>query len=203
MKHSLDTTESHERVLNSAERLFAQRGYNSVTLRDIAADVGVHHTTLYHHVPGGKEQLFIDVLERTLQHHRKGMTDAIAQAQVSVRSQLYAVAEWLLSQPPMDLVRLTYSDMPAIDPAQAERLLNLTYDAMLSPIEKVLRSAQQRGEIVEHDYSLVAGTFLGMIENLYSVPSTVIVKTRQQMAAELITILLMGLRASTDRDEAG
>lgn len=203
MKHSLDTTESHERVLNSAERLFAQRGYNSVTLRDIAADVGVHHTTLYHHVPGGKEQLFIDVLERTLQHHRKGMTDAIAQAQVSVRSQLYAVAAWLLSQPPMDLVRLTYSDMPAINPAQAERLLNLTYDAMLSPIEKVLRSAQQRGEVAEHDYSLVAGTFLGMIENLYSVPSTVIVKTRQQMAAELINILLMGLRASTDRDEAG
>ncbi len=51
-------TDARERVLDAAERLFAERGYASVTLRDIAAEVGIRHTSLYHHVPGGKEAIF-------------------------------------------------------------------------------------------------------------------------------------------------
>ena len=112
---------ARERVMDTAERLFARKGYNAVTLRDIAAEIGIHHTTLYHHVPGGKEQLFIDVVERNFEHHRRGLTQAIAGAPSDIRLQLRAIADWLLSQPPMDLVRMVYSDLPAIDPAQADR----------------------------------------------------------------------------------
>ncbi|GCE21918.1 TetR/AcrR family transcriptional regulator [Dictyobacter kobayashii] len=45
---------ARERVLDAAELLFARQGYASVTLRAIAAQVGIHHTSLYHHVPGAK-----------------------------------------------------------------------------------------------------------------------------------------------------
>ncbi|MBZ0309485.1 MAG: TetR/AcrR family transcriptional regulator, partial [Anaerolineae bacterium] len=52
-----------------AEHLFAERGYTAVTLRDIAEAVGLRHASLYHHVPGGKEALFIEVTERTMKRH--------------------------------------------------------------------------------------------------------------------------------------
>jgi AcrR family transcriptional regulator len=41
----MDESEARERVLAAAERLFAERGYAAVTLRDIAAAVGIRHAS--------------------------------------------------------------------------------------------------------------------------------------------------------------
>ena len=198
MRDSGPSTEARERVLEAAERLFAERGYSSVTLRDIAADVGIRHTSLYHHVPGGKEELFIEVTERTLQRHRDGLTETLAQAAPDVRAQLQAAANWLLSQPPMDLIRMVYSDMPSIDPAHAGRLSQVAYDSMLGPIEAVLAHAGAQGEIEHHNFGLIAGGILGMLEALHAVPQHVFDEdptlARRGMAYELIDTLLNGLR---------
>jgi TetR/AcrR family transcriptional regulator, cholesterol catabolism regulator len=194
MGESTPNTESRERVLDAAERLFAKKGYAAVTLRDIAADVGIRHTSLYHHVPGGKEQLFVEVTERHLKRHRDGLTQAIAESQPDIRLQLYAAAGWLLSQPPMDLVRMVYSDMPAIESSQAERLSEVAYDSMLSPIEAALEQARHRGEIRHLNLGLIAGAILGMVETMYAVPEYALVKSRTAMACEVIDVLLDGLR---------
>ncbi|MBQ1095415.1 TetR/AcrR family transcriptional regulator [Streptomyces sp. b94] len=51
------------RVLDSATELFSRSGYNSVSLREIAAHAGLTHAGLLHHFPG-KEQLLLEVLSR-------------------------------------------------------------------------------------------------------------------------------------------
>ncbi len=198
MRQKEEKSLAYERVMDTAERLFARKGYNAVTLRDIAEEIGIHHTTVYHHVPGGKEQLFIDVVERNLAHHRQGLTQAIAGASPDIRSQLRAVADWLLSQPPMDLVRMVYSDLPSIDPKQADRLSRIAFETMLLPIEAILCSAREQGVIEYEDLILASGTFIGMIESLYAVPQRVMIKSRQTMAYEMIDILLNGLRPRED-----
>ncbi len=186
--------EARDRVLEAAEQLFSRRGYNAVTLRDIAAEVGIRHTSLYHHFPGGKEELFIEVTERTLRHHRAGLSEAIAHAELDVRAQLHAASDWLLSQPPMDLVRLVYSDMPSIDPVQAQRLSKMALESMIIPIALLLEDAQSRGQIQHSNLGLIAGGLLGMIESMYSVPEQGIVQSRQAMARDLIDTMLNGLR---------
>jgi TetR/AcrR family transcriptional regulator, cholesterol catabolism regulator len=190
----IDKKDARERVLTAAERLFAQKGYTAVTLRDIAAEIGIRHTSLYHHAPGGKEQLFIEVTERNFQHHREGLTHAIETTAPDVRAKLCAAADWLLSQPPMDMLRMVYSDMPAIDPVHAERLSQVAYASVLLPIEATLREAQQRGEIDHADLGLIAGGVLGMIESLHAVPEHVLRQSRPAMAYALIDTLLNGLR---------
>jgi AcrR family transcriptional regulator len=52
-----------ERILDAAEALFAQRGYEGTTLRDVAAEVGLRTPSLYNHFPN-KESLYAAVLER-------------------------------------------------------------------------------------------------------------------------------------------
>lgn len=54
----IQPSEAHERVLYAAERLFAECGYHTVTVKDVAKAAGIHHASLYHHAPGGKAQLF-------------------------------------------------------------------------------------------------------------------------------------------------
>lgn len=181
------------RILDASERLFTKRGYNAVTLRDIADEVGIRHTSLYHHVPGGKEELFIQVTERHLNRHREGMSQAIANAKADIRSKLCAVSDWLLSQPPMDLIRMAYSDMPSIDPKEAFRLSQLGFEALLMPIEGVLHQAHKAQEIQYSPGGPTAGAFLGMIESLFAIPEFALTKSRQKLAYDLIDTWLTGL----------
>ncbi|GAB4189955.1 MAG: TetR/AcrR family transcriptional regulator [Roseiflexaceae bacterium] len=200
--NTTSNTEARERVLEAAERLFAERGYTSVTLRDIAGAVGIRHASLYHHAPGGKEELFVEVTERNLRRHQDGLEQAIGRAAPDVRSRLRAAAEWLLSQPPMDLVRMTHSDMPAIDDEHAARLTLMAYNALLSPVEQVLDDAREQGEIAHDIPGLVAGGVVGMIESLYAVPDSALAEqTRIAMAYTLIDTLLHGLYPRPDTAE--
>jgi AcrR family transcriptional regulator len=52
-----------ERILDAAEALFAERGYEGATLRDVAAAVGIRNPSLYNHF-SNKESLYAAVLER-------------------------------------------------------------------------------------------------------------------------------------------
>ena len=52
-----------ERILDAAEELFAERGYDGTTLRDVAARVGIRNPSLYNHFDG-KESLYAAVLDR-------------------------------------------------------------------------------------------------------------------------------------------
>jgi len=52
-----------ERILDEAEALFAERGYDGTHLRDVADAVGIRTPSLYNHF-GGKEDLYAAVLER-------------------------------------------------------------------------------------------------------------------------------------------
>jgi AcrR family transcriptional regulator len=55
--------ESIERILDAAEQLFAEFGYHGVTLKDVAARVGVSSTLIHYHF-NGKESLYEAVWAR-------------------------------------------------------------------------------------------------------------------------------------------
>src|SRR6478672_13065624 len=51
------------RILDAAEQLFAEFGYHGVTLKDVAARVGVSSTLIHYHF-NGKESIFEAVWAR-------------------------------------------------------------------------------------------------------------------------------------------
>jgi AcrR family transcriptional regulator len=54
---------TRERILDAAEGLFADRGFEGAALRDVASRVGIRTPSLYNHFPS-KEALYAAVLER-------------------------------------------------------------------------------------------------------------------------------------------
>ncbi len=198
MDKRVTSSEARERVLAQAEALFSARGYDSVTLRDIAGALGIKQASLYHHVPGGKQQLYIAVMERGLLRHRAGFEAAITTG-TDISAQLRAAAHWLLSQPPMNLSRMVHSDLPAIQRDAADRLIRQMYEAILAPVERALREAERRGEIVLNaDPTLAAAAFVTMIQAIWDAGGgRPVPHTPDEMANQMIAMLLNGLRPRT------
>lgn len=171
-----------------------ERGYASVTLRDIANALSIRQASLYHHVPGGKEELFVEVVERTFQRHHDGIQQAIAGAGDDLRTRLRAVALWLLSQSPMDMTRTMKSDMHAISPEHAGRLMKSGYEALLLPIQRVFVAAHEAGHIRLPDPDLLAGSFLSIVAGIHNAPVEHHRQSRYEMAVDMIDVLLDGLR---------
>jgi AcrR family transcriptional regulator len=166
--HEEGISEARERVLQVAERLFMERGYASVTLRDIADGLQMRPASLYNHAPGGKEELFIAVVERAMARHRAGIDRAVGDAEPNIRAQLRAAARWLISQPEMDLARMLRSDALALHGDQSRRLEQLAYESLFMPLQRVIDASYRRGEIRHVASGLMAGLFLTMINALHS-----------------------------------
>lgn len=181
------------RILNAAEVLFSRRGYAAVTLRDIAAEVGMRHASLYYYAPGGKDQLYVEVMERNLRQHHAGIAQAVAAAGEHLQAQLVAVANWLLQQPPLDFARMAYADLTALPEDQADHLARLAY-AVHEPIIAALVSARARGEIRFADADLAALAFVSMIQGLHAVPARYIHGSLAPTVEKVVGMVLDGWR---------
>lgn len=190
----LPNNSARERMLNAAEHLFLARGFAGVSMRDIAEDLGVRQATLYYHVPQGKDQLFLEVVERNLARHRAGMEAAIRAAGPSLRGQLHAIVGWLVSQPPVDLLRLLRLDRAALPPDDGQRLLDSARQSLLAPIAQVFHAAQERGEIRDVSAMMLAGSLLAMLDWLsFPIEAHYTTPPPYVMAEELVDILLDGV----------
>ena len=188
-----DSNDARHRVLDAAEPLFATKGFDSVTLRDIAASIGLTHAALYYHFPGGKEELFAEVMERNIRRHGEGLSAAILAGAPSLRGKLRGAAGWFLSQPPMDLIRMANTDLAALDPEAAGRITGLVYELILKRLQTVIEESRESGEVGPCDPGLLAGGLVGLIESLHSVPVHIVRRERYAMACELIDVILKGI----------
>ena len=73
---------SREAILDAAEELFADRGYDATSLTDVGAAAGVSRGTPGYFF-GGKEQLYRAVLERCLERVRQGERSGRERARAS------------------------------------------------------------------------------------------------------------------------
>lgn len=66
-----------EVLLEIAARHFVQRGFEAASMRDIAADVGIRPSSIYHHFPS-KEDLMLAVYEEGMRRITHAVTAATA-----------------------------------------------------------------------------------------------------------------------------
>jgi TetR/AcrR family transcriptional regulator, cholesterol catabolism regulator len=188
-----ESPDARHRLLDAAENLFASRGFDSVRMRDIAEALGLTHAALYYHFPGGKEELFAEVMERNIRRHGEGLAAALEAGGPRLRGRLRGAASWLLSQPPMDLIRMAESDLKKLPPEKAGRIMGLVYELVLFRLQGVFEAARASGEVGPCDPGLLAGGVVGLVESLHSVPVSVVGRDRYDMACDLIDVLLKGI----------
>jgi AcrR family transcriptional regulator len=187
-------SEARERVLVAADRLFRERGYQVVTLRDIAQEIGLRHTSLYHHFPRGKEELFVEVTIRRMQRYRAGLEEAIETATGGWQERLRAAAHWMLAQSAMHLGRMMQADMPQLSQAAAERLRLIVLNSLLAPLEAVFRQALVNNPSMQQRSITLAGMFLSLIEGIDNLPANYLTTSREELVEMVLDLLANGLQ---------
>lgn len=71
-----------ERLLDAAERLFAERGYDAVSIREIAGGADVNLAAVNYHFQG-KHNLYVEVLRRRLEPKRELLLAALAEVEAA------------------------------------------------------------------------------------------------------------------------
>ncbi|MDA8046044.1 MAG: TetR/AcrR family transcriptional regulator [Actinomycetota bacterium] len=91
---------TEEAIYSTAARLFAEKGYASTTLENIASQVGVHKSTIFHYVTI-KDELLATILDRGLRDYVESLEkiahesecDGATRFQAAVRNHLRFVFE--------------------------------------------------------------------------------------------------------------
>ena len=96
-----------ERILDVAERLFAQKGFSGTVVRDIAREAGLTAPSLYNHFEG-KQALYEAVLARGVQPLVDLMADLGTGGDAQSEGVLDAIMDHFASQP--NLARLIYHE---------------------------------------------------------------------------------------------
>jgi TetR/AcrR family transcriptional regulator, regulator of autoinduction and epiphytic fitness len=100
-------------IVASVNRLLAEKGFDAMTVDEVAADVGIAKASLYKHF-ASKEELAAAAMIRVLDRALEQLTAQRTQAQASPLAQLKAVARWTMQ------VQLA-GEMPSL-PAQNSTL---------------------------------------------------------------------------------
>jgi AcrR family transcriptional regulator len=138
-----DTTRA--RILTEAARLFVASGYHGVSMREVAAAVGVTKPALYHHY-ADKEALFLAMLDGTL----AGLARLVAHAggQAGVRAQLETLVGDLLASAPQQRVGLQLAnELRHVSPERRAAFEGEYRRVWMGGLTGLVEGAAARGEL--------------------------------------------------------
>jgi AcrR family transcriptional regulator len=84
------TTETREKILQVARRLFVHQGYTATSTRQVAGETGIGKATIYHHFPD-KQAIIMALLEENQATMQKNLT--IMRAETDPRGRFRVAAE--------------------------------------------------------------------------------------------------------------
>jgi len=152
-----------EAILDTSAKLFGERGYKEVSIRDIAQACGMTNAALYYHFKN-KEDLFLAMLQRDHEQTLAALHEA-AHGPGDLRDDLkqlvarYAAITCERRQSFQTLRR----DLGNIGDVRGHKLFAEMHSGFMRPLEDRLAQAQTDGEIQPGDTRLYARLLHGMI----------------------------------------
>lgn len=159
-----ERSEPSERILNQAASLFVQRGYDGISMREIAEACSLSKAGIYYHFKD-KEDLFVALLNANLDQ----LTSLLAQAcqdETSAHRRLVQFSQALFTQ--MDrnqraMIRVASQEMNKLSPS-ARSVFSRRYQVdFIDALAAVFAEGVQHGEMRPIDPNLATWVLLGML----------------------------------------
>ncbi|MFQ5515679.1 MAG: TetR/AcrR family transcriptional regulator [Myxococcota bacterium] len=155
---------SREKILDTAEAVFAARGFAGVGLREVAERVGLGKSSLFHHFPS-KHALYVAVLERILQRIADRVHTAAGRsgpAPGRLQAWLHAVVDCLAEHPSYaPLLLRALFEAGVVEPQEQEHLDRIL-ERTLRSVREILAGGIESGELHPVSISHTIQTLIGM-----------------------------------------
>lgn len=167
---------TRQTIINHALSLFSQRGYDGVSMREIAASVGIKASSIYNHF-ASKEDIFNSIInEMSKRYYEMAMTNQVPQgdlndvvnAYVQVTTEaLVQIARKMLLFMIKDDFALKYRKLLTIEQYRSEKAGNayqsFFIDGALMFEANLFKEMIDRGVFIECDPKIMAYHFYGPI----------------------------------------
>jgi len=193
-------------ILIAAEKLFAKRGYDGVSMQQIASDAGVSKANIYHHFKS-KDELYLAVLKYALQD----MNELLAELQgidgTSTEQLAHFSAEHLKHiNTNSSISRLILREMLDGSSSRGQDLAEQVFAEYFSLLRSLLCKCQQRGEIrrdidPDHMAAALAGMNVFLFQSwpaLQHFPGNIF-KNQQKSGKVMFELLFNGFTAHGDK----
>jgi AcrR family transcriptional regulator len=145
-KRTSEVNATKQEIMLRAEQLFAQSGFESVSMREIAEACGITKANIYYYFKD-KESLYLQVLESDMLE-MIGMLNRAAQREGTARDKIARIAETvvrLLHSKPA-LIRMGMRLLGEHEP-DILGLVHSHRQELLRPVEEVLEEGMRSGEL--------------------------------------------------------
>lgn len=154
----------HDLIFESAERIFAEAGFDESTMQDLAAEAGISLKTLYANF-AGKDDIYREILTV----RSRGLAEAISFASSTegtaldrLRTGIHGIVAYLIENRPFFQILLQEGRAWGLDPRgeQAREAWGTGFHAL----RDVLRVGMESGEFLEGDADLLAPTINAVLQ---------------------------------------
>jgi AcrR family transcriptional regulator len=155
--------DSRDAILVAAQRLFVDRGYRGISMREIADAVGMTKAALYYYFRD-KEELFVAILDSVL-HELSALVDAQRATSASSRAQIEAIVRQIMVLPVERRagLRLASQELSNLDAATRQQFVERYHTQFIGRITLILAGGIQRGEFKPVDAGVATWALLGMM----------------------------------------
>lgn len=155
-------TDAVERILAAAEKLFAQQGFDAVSMHTIAEAAGVCKANVFHHFTS-KNDLYVAVLRNACRESNQHLADLGSdELPLAERLAQYARVHLQTILQHEQVTRLSLREMLNEDTHQGQELAEKVYGEKFSRFVSILRAGQAAGALRQDiDPAVVATVLLG------------------------------------------
>lgn len=188
-RHSPDRAPLQERLRQAALDLFIDNGYQSTSLRDLAAHLGVHAGSLYNHIEN-KQSLLFELMEECLSDLNSVTRYALRRAgdnPAKLRAFIRAFIEFQASEKKKVLLLLRERSNLSLEQRQRLSALRNDYAGCLRALIKAVTADRVHGDT---RLRFLANGIIGMLESIPSWDDDQAAPTQQ--VVEQLTDIIIG-----------
>lgn len=162
------TSDTRDKIIKEASRLFAARGVEGVSMREIASEVGLSKPGLYYYFED-KETLVLAILVANLERV-VALVENAAKAAPDTRSRLAYLIRGFFSMTPEQrgMIRMANRQFPTLGRTSRKAFDRIYQQKFIGKISEILSEGMQRGEIRTLNPLRTTWAFLGMLYPFFS-----------------------------------
>lgn len=190
--HEVDTRDV---ILETAEELFAERGYRGLSMRELAREAGVSKANLYYHFTN-KRELYLRILERALDTLQLQLTQAAATPGTAGERLTRIVNTYFdLLQRKRSLIHFLMRDIGGFE-SEVHNLMIERWEDLLRPIEDVIEDGVASGELRPINPRLTALSLTAMLRSAIALQFlTGNTEVNPILAEHMLDLLFLGIEA--------